>query len=202
MKRRVQVFGVLLAVMKLGAIRGGHHQPVAEVETGGDSDRGPARRYGHKVLIGAVALIVGIAGGAAYGYFVSSGSGTGSASTGSIQVTINAQTGTPNVSLVPGGSGDLVFQVKNENPAGNSIVSVALNGTIIPDSGHSGCTTTNSNPVVTLSIPGADLPVSLVANTASQQIDLANAVTMDATATSNCQGATFSVPITITVKKG
>jgi hypothetical protein len=50
-----------------------------------------------------------------------------------------------------------------------------------------------------LNIPPGDLPVSIAKN-ATVALDLANAAAMDVAATSNCQGATFNVPITITVQ--
>jgi hypothetical protein len=59
--------------------------------------------------------------------------------------------------------------------------------------------TTDALPVVTLNVPAGDLPVSVAAHT-TVPIDLANAASLDVAATSNCQGATFTVPITITAQ--
>ena len=145
-----------------------------------------------------VALLLGIGAGAAYGYFSSTGSGTGSGSTGTMQTVTVAAAGTPSSPLLPGGTGDVVFSATNPNNFAVSITSISANGTITPDGGHSGCTTTDANPVVTLSVPPGDLPLSISANT-TENIDLAGAATMDVAATSNCQGATFNIPITITV---
>ena len=71
-------------------------------------------------------------------------------------------------------------------------------GTVSFDAGHSGCGTTNLDPVVTVDVPAGDLPVSIPAN-ATVPVDLAAAVSMSLAATSSCQGATINVPITITV---
>jgi hypothetical protein len=150
------------------------------------------------LLVAVITLVVGIGAGAAYGYFTSSGSGTGSASAGTMQTVTVATAGTPSSPLLPGGTGDVVFSVTNPNNFTVSLVGVALSGTITSDNNHSGCTTTDSNPVVTLSVPSGDLPVSIAANS-TRAIDLANAASMDIAATSNCQGATFNVPVTITV---
>jgi hypothetical protein len=154
------------------------------------------------VLTAACTLAVGVAigAGAAYGYFTSSGSGSGSATTGTMQTVTVASAGTPSSPLLPGGSGDVVFSVTNSNNFAVSLAEVALQsgGSITPDAGHSGCTTTDSNPAVTLSVPSGDLPVSIPANS-TVSIDLADAASMDSGATNNCQGAIFTLPVTITV---
>ena len=154
------------------------------------------------VLMAVCTLTAGIAigAGAAYGYFTSSGSGTGSGSTGSMKTVTVATTGTPSSPLLPGGSGDVVFSVTNPNKFTVSIVGVSLQigGVITPDASHSGCATTDSNPVVTLTVPSADLPVSIPKDS-TMSVDLTNAASMDIAATNNCQGATFNIPITITV---
>jgi hypothetical protein len=120
---------------------------------------------------------------------------------GTAQTVTISTAGTPSAPLLPGGpAGDLVFAVSNPNSYPVSLVSVVpkSGGTITFDAGHASCSTTDANPVVTLSVPGADLPVSIPANTTAP-IDLAGAVSMDVAATNSCQGATISIPITITV---
>ena len=153
------------------------------------------------VLAAIVALVLGISAGAAYGYFTSTGQGSGVASVGTMQTVTLATAGTPSTPLRPGGpSGDLVFKVTNPNNFAVSLVGVALQsgGTITFDSGHSSCTTTDSNPVVSLTSLSGDLPVAIAKNS-TLQVDLQSAVSMDVAATNNCQGATINIPITITV---
>ncbi len=153
------------------------------------------------VVIGAiVALVLGLGAGSAYGYLATHGAGTGLAGIGTMQTVTMATAGTPSIPLLPGGSGDVVFSVTNPNNFPVSLVGVALeaDSAITPDESHFGCTTTEGNSAVTLNVPSGDLPVSIPAN-ATVPISLASAATMAATATSNCQGATFNVPLTITV---
>jgi hypothetical protein len=158
-----------------------------------------------KVVLMAMAIVVfAISGGAgaAFAYFSATGSGSGSANVGSMKsVTIAATVGTPTSLLLPGGSADVVFSVTNPNSFAVSLAAVTLKsgGTITPDSGHAGCTTTDSKPVVTLSVPAADLPVTVPANSTTP-VDLAGTATMDIAATSNCQGASFTVPVVISVQ--
>ena len=151
------------------------------------------------IVIGAiVVLALGLVASSAYGYFTTHGSGSGSARAGTMLTVTVATAGTPSSPLLPGGTGDVVFSVTNPNSFPVSLVGVAFKtgGTITPDAGHAGCMTTDALPVVTLNVPSGDLPVSVAANT-TVPIDLANAASMDVNATSNCQGAIFTVPITI-----
>ena len=161
---------------------------------------GPWRWRRTPVVLGAiVALVLGIGAGSAYGFLATQGSGAGLAGVGTMKTVTMATAGTPSTPLMPGGTGDVVFSVTNPNNFPVSLVAVALqaNSAITPDEGHSGCTTTDGNPAVSLNVPAADLPVSIAADT-TVQVDLAGAASMDATATSNCQGATFDIPLTIT----
>ena len=158
-----------------------------------------------KVVLMAMAIVVfaiSAGAGAAFAYFSATGSGSGSANVGSMKsVTIAATIGTPTSLLVPGGSADVVFSVTNPNSFPVSLATVTLKsgGTITPDGSHAGCTTTDSKPVITLSVPAADLPVTMPANSTTP-VDLAGAATMDIAATSNCQGASFTVPVVISVQ--
>jgi hypothetical protein len=157
------------------------------------------RRRSSVVIGAAVAFAIGISGGSAYGFIASTGSGTatGQASTGTMLTVTTATAGTPSSLLLPGGTGDVVFSAHNPNSFPVSLIGVALTGTIINSVGST-CTTTDASPVVALSVPSTDLPVLVPGNT-TQTVHLAHAATMDATATTQCQGATFSLPLTITV---
>jgi hypothetical protein len=72
-----------------------------------------------------------------------------------------------------------------------TLFSVSGNGTITADASHSGCTTTGvtftppSNPNITL-------PAG------SSLVHLSGAASMSTGSLSACQGATFSVPVSIT----
>jgi hypothetical protein len=89
--------------------------------------------------------------------------------------------------------------VSNSNSFSVSLTGVVFKtgGTITFDAGHSSCTATDGNPIVTLNVPTYDLPVSVAASS-SVTFDLSNAVTMNATAGSSCQGATIYIPVTVT----
>ena len=162
----------------------------------GASAATPVRGRRAALLVAAPALVMAIGAGAAYGYFSSSGSGTTSDTAGTLQiVTVVAETGTPSTPLVPGGTGDVALNVTNPNSYIVYLVSVVGDGPITA-SGGTDCTGDNSgvtfNNQTSVSTP-------IPANTTSYSIDLTGAASMSASSVSGCQGATFSIPVTITV---
>ena len=158
--------------------------------------RGERKTTGRLVAVLAVVGVLAV-GGAAWAYFTSSGSGTGHASTGTMStVTLNATAGTPSTPLYPGGTGDVSLEVNNPNAYAVTLVSVTGNGTITHDGPHSGCTTTG----VTFT-DQTGLSTTIPASATNHQILLSGAVSMDSTSSNGCQGAAFSIPVTITVHK-
>lgn len=147
----------------------------------------------------AVLAVVGVlaVGGAAGAYFTSSGSGSGHGTTGTMStVTLSATAGAPSTPLYPGGTGDVSLEVNNPNTYNVTLVSVAADGTIRPDAGHSSCTTTG----VTFTNQSG-LSTTIPGSASNYQIHLSGAVSMSVASSSGCQGATFSIPLMITVEK-
>jgi hypothetical protein len=148
-------------------------------------------------VVTALAVVgVLVAGGAAWGYFTTSGSGAGQATAGTMStITLSATAGSPSTPLYPGGTGDVSLEVNNPNSYAVTLVTVTGSGSITPDSGHTGCTTTG----VTFTNQSG-LHASIPASATNYQIRLAGAVSMGSSSSNGCQGATFSVPVTITVE--
>ncbi len=154
------------------------------------------------VLGAVVAVVLGLGAGTAFAYFTSTGSGSGTATVGTAQpVTVLQITGTVSVSpkLFPGATnGALQINLDNPNPP-VKITSITGNGAVTGSDGIGSCNTTGVtvNTQSGLSIPVASgNPVS---------VTIPNAVSMDATSSHSdpgCQGATFQVPVTITVQEG
>jgi hypothetical protein len=161
--------------------------------------RGLSSRVALPRLI-AVAVLGGVlaSGGAAYAYVTSIGSGSGSGSTGTMQtVTLTAFVGgdAPSSKLYPGGpAADVILRVNNPNAFSAQLYSISGNGTITADASHSGCTTTGVtfNPP---SNPNTTLPAG------SSLVHLSGAASMSTASLSACQGATFSIPVSITVHR-
>lgn len=145
-------------------------------------------------IVVVVVLVAGLAG-AAHAYWRASGSGGGQATTGTLEVvTIEATTASDAGSsrLQPGGSADVVLKVHNPNPYAVRVVSVTLAGPITAESGVGTCTTTG----VTFTDPGTAATLA----PGTQTLVLAGAATMGTSADSGCQGATFRLPVTLTVQ--
>ncbi len=150
------------------------------------------------LLVSAGCLVagLGLGAGTAYAYFTASGSGSGSASVATLtNVTVAVTTGTVTNELLPGGTGAVTLTVSNQNNFPVTLVKVVGNGPVTVDGNHSSCTTTDVtfNPPSSLNttIPGG----------ASTPVTLPNAASMSAASSPGCQGAQFSVPVTITVQK-
>jgi hypothetical protein len=144
-------------------------------------------------MLTSAVIAVLAAAGIAFAYFTSSGSSTASASTGSLRVSIAATAGTPDSPLLPGGpAGDVTLEVNNPNDAAVTLVSVVGDGTI---TASGGCTT----PDVTFANQ-TGLQINIPANTTNYLVDLPGAASLIASSPNDCQGATFSIPVTITVE--
>jgi hypothetical protein len=154
------------------------------------------RRAGVGLAVAVVAAIIATAAGAAYAYFTASGAGSAAGSAGTLTVNLAALQAGDGVTttLAPGTTGDLIVRINNPNAFAVSLITVTSGGAITADSGHAGCTTTG----VTVSVPAADLPVTVAPGSALYT--LTGATSMSMASLSACQGATFSVPVTIGVQ--
>jgi hypothetical protein len=149
------------------------------------------------LVFGAVvALVVGLGAGTAFAYFTSSGSGSGTSSVGTVQsVTVIEASGSVTNKLYPGASGDLLVELDNPNSYSVNIVGITGNGTVTGSSGIGTCSTTGVSVLTNNSLS------IVVASGSNVSVVIPNGVSMDAASDSGCQGATFQVPVTITVHK-
>jgi hypothetical protein len=151
----------------------------------------PIRR---RVVAGLSGLALVLSVGTASAYWTGGGIGAGASTTGTLApVTLMGLVAeTPSSTLVPGGpAGDVVAKIDNQNAFNVTLVSIAASG---PVTASNGCTPTG----VSLTTP-TNLPLTITPGT--NVYHLAGAATMGPTSASACQGATFSIPITITVHK-
>lgn len=150
------------------------------------------RRLGSRLAVTtAVATAAVVAGATAFAWWTTSGSATGSATTGTV-VSLTTTAATPSGStLVPGGSAPLVLTVTNPNPMPVVVTSVQLDGTrAVTASGATGaCVLPPLGVAASTSLtlaPGSTTTVTVPA-----------AVTLGASAASGCQGAAFTIPVTL-----
>jgi hypothetical protein len=146
------------------------------------------------VAVSAGCLTAGLGAGAAYAYFTASGNGAGGASVGSMKtVTLQDATAAPSTALLPGATGDVTLQVTNPNDFPVTLTRVDRHGTITAD--KSGCTTTG------VTFANQDALSTPIAGGDTISVDLTGAVSMSAASSPGCQGAKFSIPVTITAQK-
>jgi hypothetical protein len=148
----------------------------------------------HKVTIGAVVAVLLVGAGVAWAAWSVSGTGTGTAKATTAQ---NLTIGQATVSgdLYPGfAGGDLSFVVTNPNVFPVKITAVSPNGAIT--SGAVGC---GAADVSFAGASGLEVIVTAVSG-GTQTVTLSDVVSMVANPDNACQGATFSVPISVTAE--
>ena len=106
--------------------------------------------------------------------------------------------------LLPGGTADLLLNVTNPNAVAVTITSVAQGGGVTV-SGGSGCssdpawpTTTGNSGVAIVTTTG--LSISVPAGS-SATVHVAGGASMTNSSAAGCQGATFQIPVTVTVTR-
>jgi hypothetical protein len=157
------------------------------------------KRAAMSVMLIAFAIVVSFEGTAsrAMAFFTSTGAGTGPASVGALTpVTVAALVGgdAPTTMLLPGTSADVILRIDNPNAFAVLLMNVTRSGAIIPDAGHPGCTTTG----VTFTDQSG---LNVLVPAGSSLVHLPAAAQMDSGSSSGCQGAAFSIPVTLTVRR-
>lgn len=148
------------------------------------------------VVAAAAILVVSASAGAALAYFGAHGSGSASAVTGtaaSVSIDSVTEGSLPNVKLIPGGTADLLVQITNPNSTPVTIVGYGPDGPAVATNAP-GCTTTG---VSVETVTGATISVP----PGSKTITLPGAAHMDASSGSACQGATFQIPVSLTLQQ-
>ena len=171
------------------------------VPRGGARAERLAKRRGHlhrRLRSGAIALLalIGVVGGTsgAYAYFTTTGAGTATSTAGTLTVTVKSSTAS--ATLIPGGSSGLLVELTKPNGA-LTITGIAPGpGSVTATGGNPTCTTSaiavNTNSSLNVPVPtGTD-----------ETVTIPNGVSMGTGSTSDCQTATFQVPVTLTVQQG
>ena len=145
-----------------------------------------------------VVVVLGLGGGVAYAWWSSSGTGSGAASVGTVQsVTVVGATGTVESALVPGASADLMVELDNPNASAVEIVAVSQGTGGVTETGGIG--TCDASAVTVPTQSGLDIAV---APGTDVLVHVADGAAMASTAENGCQGATFQIPISLTVQQG
>ena len=144
-------------------------------------------------VIAAVMAVVGLV----YAAWTTNGTGSAysKAGTASALSTVDVSASTA-ATLYPGGSGDVEIKFDNPNPYAVTVTAITGSGSITADSGHSGCTVTGvtftNQTGLSYVIPAKSGGVDGVL-----QKTLTGAALMSNASLTACQGATFTIPVTI-----
>lgn len=137
--------------------------------------------------------VVALVGSVALAAWVTNGTGSGYARAGSAQAltTVDVSATTP-ATLYPGVTGNVRLSINNPNPYAVQVTAVSGNGTITSDAGAA-C---NASTGVTFTNQSS-LALSVPANSAAT-FTLNNAVSMSNASDNSCQGAVFTIPVSLT----
>jgi hypothetical protein len=143
-----------------------------------------------------VALVVGLGAGSAFAFFAKSMHDSGAAGADTARaVTVVQSQGTVVGTLFPGTTADLIVVLDNPNNFPVHIATVSGSGPVTSSGGIGVCTTTG---VTVPTQTGLSIAVAPGANVV---IHVPSGVAMGASSSSGCQGATFSVPVALTVQQ-
>jgi hypothetical protein len=136
--------------------------------------------------------LLAVSGGIAYAAWTASGSGLGYAKATTAQglTTLDASA-TTSASLYPGATGDVRLKINNPNPYPVRITAVTGAGTITSDKGAA-CNAATGVSFIDQTGLTLDIPAS---NSAT--FTLSGSVTMSNASDNSCQGAVFTIPVTL-----
>ena len=151
--------------------------------------------------VGTVNILV-LAGGVASAAWGSSGTGTAASKALTFQ-TLTVQNGTVTGQLYPGGSGDAVLSVTNSNPFAVKITQIAQDtstGKFVSSDQGAACTDASgsTHPTGVTLATATGSPIATVGANATATVTLTGKVSMSASSDTGCQGATFTIPVTVT----
>jgi hypothetical protein len=150
------------------------------------------RRGRKRAIIVAAAAVLVVAAGVAYAAWTAGGSGSGYAKAGTAQAlaTVDVSASTT-ATLYPGATGDLKLSIDNPNPYPVRITSVSGTSAITSDKGAA-CDASTGVTFTDQSGLTLDVPAST-----SATFTLAGSVAMSNASDNSCQGADFTVPVSL-----
>jgi hypothetical protein len=149
-----------------------------------------------RLIFAAVTVIALVIVSLGYAAWTSSGNGSGVAKASTAQA-LTTGVATAVAGLYPGATAALTVDVTNPNPYPVTVTDVTGNGTITADASHSTCGQDVGHPTGVTYTDQHTLSISVPAN-GSTSASLSNSVHMSNTSDNSCQGATFTIPVSLT----
>jgi hypothetical protein len=147
------------------------------------------RRWSKRIVVFMVATMVALGVGVAFAAWNVSGNGNGSA-TATSALALTASPATTTAQLYPGITGaNLYVTVGNPNPFQVTVTSVAPNGPATADALHAACSVTGVTFTTTT--------VSQIVSAGGNATFTVPGVSMSNASDTGCQGATFTIPVTV-----
>ena len=151
-----------------------------------------------KVAAGIATAVIAGGGVAAYAAFnwTTSGTGSGGASAYSnVTSTVTAASGSTD--LYPGGTGNVNFTVNNPNPYNVTFTGYTISS--LAKTGGGACSVSDSDTTANVYITSASGAMSLEVDhgATAKAGSLSGVLTMNANAPATCEGATFSVTVSL-----
>jgi hypothetical protein len=155
------------------------------------------RNISRKIAVGVIAAALA-AVGLVYAAWTTNGAGSAYAKAGTAAAlsTVDVSASTA-ATLYPGVTGDVLIKLDNPNPYPVTVTAVTGSGSITPDAGHSTCTTTGVTFTNQSSL-SLVVPAKVGAVDGVLQTTLTGAASMSNASLNACQGATFTIPVTLT----
>ena len=150
-------------------------------------------RIAKRVSAGTILLALMVGGSVAFAAWTATGTGEGyaKATTAQALTTVDVSASTT-ATLYPGATGDVLIRIDNPNPYAVQVTDVAGSGAITSDAG-AGCDAStglsfSDQSGLTLNVPAGSAASFTLTGSASMSNASAN----------SCQGAVFTIPVTLT----
>ena len=149
-----------------------------------------------RLIFAAVTVMALVIVSLGYAAWTSAGNGTGVAKASTAQA-LTTVTATASAGLYPGATAALSLQVSNPNPYPVTVTDVTGNGTITADASHSTCGQDGTHPTGVTYTDQHNLSIAVPAN-GTASVSVSNSVHMSNASDNSCQGATFTIPVSLT----
>ncbi len=149
-------------------------------------------RWYRRITAGSILFGIILVSSVAYAAWTASGGGQGYAKAGTAQAltTVDVSASTT-ATLYPSGTGDVLLKINNPNPYPVTVASVTGSGAVTSDKG---ALCNASTGVTFVNQTGLSLTVP---PTGAAQFTLTGAAAMSNASDNACQGAVFTIPVTL-----